>query len=100
MRHFLLIYHLAPNYLERRPEFRGAHLRLADEAVERGELVLGGALLGPTDTAMLLFRGEDGSAAKLFAETDPYVREGLIDRWEVREWATVAGKEATVAVPR
>lgn len=35
-----------------------------------------------------------------FAESDPNVTEGLVDRWEVREWATVAGKEATVVVPR
>ena len=44
VKHLLLFYETAPDYLERRAEHRSAHLRLAWDAVERGELVLGGAL--------------------------------------------------------
>lgn len=54
MAHFLLTYHLGTDYLERRPEFRAAHLALAWEAAARGELVLAGALEDPVDTACLL----------------------------------------------
>ena len=39
--HFLLIYELADDYLERRPAFRGAHLSLAWAAHERGEAWIG-----------------------------------------------------------
>ena len=45
VKHFLLFYDTAPDYLERRGAFRGAHLALAWAAAERGELVLGGALV-------------------------------------------------------
>ena len=38
MHHYLLIYDLAPDYMERRPEFRKEHLALAWQASERGEL--------------------------------------------------------------
>ena len=38
--HYLLIYELAPEYLAKRTEFRGAHLKLAWEASERGELAV------------------------------------------------------------
>ena len=93
MKHFLLTYTLAPDYLERRPEFRGAHLALARAAAERGELLLGGALAG-AEEAMLLFAGEDAGAAEAFAEADPYVRNGLVVQWRVREWATVVGEAA------
>jgi len=93
MKHFLLTYTLAPDYLERRAEFRGAHLALAQAAVERGELVLGGAL-DPADEAMLLFAGENSAAAEAFANADPYVRNGLVARWRVREWVTVVGSGA------
>ena len=55
MAHWLLIYDLAPDYLDRRPGFRDVHLELAWAAADRGELVLGGALADPTDQAMLLF---------------------------------------------
>lgn len=93
MKHFLLTYTLAPDYLERRPEFRGAHLALAQAAAARGDLLLGGALKG-ADEAMLLFAGEDPAAAKAFADADPYVRNGLVTQWRVREWVTVVGERA------
>lgn len=47
MKHFLLTYTLAADYLERRPEFRQVHLAHARAAVGRGELLLGGALDPP-----------------------------------------------------
>lgn len=93
MKHFLLTYTLAPDYLERRPEFRGAHLALAKAAVARGELLLGGAL-DPPEEAMLLFAGEDAGVAEAFAAGDPYVTNGLVSAWRVREWVTVVGDAA------
>ncbi len=94
MKHYLLLYHLVDDYLQRRPEFRGAHLALAKEAVARGEIVLAGALSDPPDMAVLLFRGDSPAAAQAFAHADPYVRNGLVERWEVREWTTVVGEGA------
>lgn len=94
MKHFLLCYRTAADYLERRAQYRGDHLRLAWEAVERGELLLGGALSDPPDGAVLLFVGETASAAEAFARADPYVRNGLVESWHVREWSTVVGPAA------
>ena len=37
MKHFLLTYTLASDYLARRPEFRAEHLALATAAVARGD---------------------------------------------------------------
>ena len=93
MKHFLLTYTLAPDYLDRRQAFRAEHLALAKASVERGELLLGGAL-DPAEEAVLLFAGEDGSAAEAFARADPYVANGLVIAWRVREWLTVVGKGA------
>ncbi len=93
MKHFLLSYTLAPDYLERRGAFREAHLGHAWAAVERGELVLGGAL-DTFDEATLLFSGEDPGAAEAFARSDPYVANGIVTAWRVREWLTVAGDGA------
>ena len=56
--HYLLFYDLAPDYLERRAEFRAEHLRLAWAAQNKGELILAGALAEPVDEAVLLFYGE------------------------------------------
>ena len=95
MAHFLLFYEIASDYLERRPQFRGAHLKHAEAAVARGELVLGGALADPIDSAVLLFSGEDKTVAVRFAEADPYVANGLVTSWRVRPWATVVGPAAS-----
>lgn len=93
-KHFLLTYDLDPSYLERRGTYRAAHLGLAQRAVEAGDLVLGGALADPADRALLLFRGADDAAARAFAEADPYVENGLVTGWTVREWTTVIGPDA------
>jgi uncharacterized protein YciI len=100
--HYILFYELADDYIERRAEFRSKHLALAWQASERGELVLGGVLEEPIDTALLLFEAESADAAKRFAEADPYVLNGLVKSWHVRPWTTVAGDRAakpTRAVP-
>ena len=96
--HFLLIYDFVPDYLERRPAHRSAHLRLAWEAHARGELVLAGALANPVDGAILLFQGESEAAARAFAERDPYVTAGLVRHWSVRPWTTVVGEMAATPV--
>jgi uncharacterized protein YciI len=97
MKHFLLTYTLAPDYLARRPEFRGAHLALAKAAVARGELLLGGAL-DPPEEAVLLFAGEHAGVAEAFAASDPYVTNGLVTAWRVRQWTTVVGEGAATPV--
>jgi uncharacterized protein YciI len=96
--HYLLLYDLAPDYLSRRSDFRGAHLKLAWEACERGELLLAGALADPADAAMLLFKGESPDAAERFARADPYVLNGLVRKWRVRPWTTVVGEMAATPV--
>jgi uncharacterized protein YciI len=96
--HYLLTYDLAPDYLERRAEFRNEHLKLAWDAQQRGEIVLAGALADPADTAVLLFAGESPEAAERFATADPYVIHGLVQRWRVRPWTTVVGTEASQPV--
>lgn len=106
MAHFLLFYDTAPDYLERRADFRDAHLKLAWAAAERGELILGGALADAAVAdaeqsrggAVLLFQGEDRQVAEDFARADPYVLNGLVNRWQVREWVTVVGEDAATPV--
>lgn len=96
--HYLLFYEAGEDYVARRAEFRRAHLTMAWAASERGELVLGGALANPVDGAVLLFKGESPEVAEKFAKADPYVTSGIVKRWHVREWTTVAGEGAALPV--
>jgi uncharacterized protein YciI len=98
MKHFLLFYDLESDYLQRRGEFRAEHLQKAWASAARGELVLAGALAEPADGAVLLFKADSPRVAEAFAEQDPYVKNGLIARWRVREWTTVVGEGAATPV--
>jgi hypothetical protein len=96
--HYLLFYSVADDYLARRAAHRKAHLEHAWAAVGRGELVLGGALANPPDAAILLFRCASPEPVEDFARNDPYVKAGVVTSWRVREWTTVAGKDAAAPV--
>ena len=96
--HYLLFYDVVPDYPERRREFRDAHIAHAKAAVARGELLLGGALANPPDGAVLVFSGDAPAVAEEFAKADPYVRNGLVKEWRVREWTTVVGRDAAQAL--
>lgn len=93
--HYLLMYELAADYLERRAAHRTEHLALAWAAAGRGELLLAGAIADPVDNALLLFQGDSPAAAEAFAQADPYVRAGLVKHWRVRPWQTVVGEGAS-----
>ena len=97
--HYLLFYDAAPDYAERRLPYRAAHMAHARASVERGELILGGALADPIDGAVLLFRGESPATAEAFARTDPYVLNGVVAAWRVRAWTTVVGELAEAQLP-
>ena len=92
--HFLLIYNVGADFIQRRADFRTAHLALAWKAADAGELLLGGALEEPTGQAFLLFQGPTKECAVRFAESDPYVRHGLVESWTVKQWNTVVGEAA------
>ena len=96
--HYLLFYEVGEDYVERRAQFRDEHLANGWAASNRGELVLGGALANPVDSAILLFKGDSPAVAENFAKSDPYVLNGLVKRWYVREWTTVAGEGAATPV--
>lgn len=91
--HYILIYELAPDYLEIRGAYRDEHLRLAWKSQNSGELILGGALQDPSDQAYLLFKSDLPIAAEEFAKQDPYVKNGVVVSWNVRPWMTVVGDD-------
>jgi hypothetical protein len=94
MGYYALFYHVVDKFVERRAPFREQHLAHAQHAAEHDGLVLAGALAEPADTALLVFRGNAPNAAMAFASNDPYVRNGLVQRWEVRPWNVVVGEYA------
>jgi uncharacterized protein len=92
--YLVLEYSLADDYLERRAALREEHLALAGAAHERGELLLAGALPDPFDRALLVWTAER-DVVERFAESDPYVVNGLVTSWTVRPWNVVVGGQGS-----
>jgi len=89
--YYLLIYKTVDHYVERRVPYRDGHLVYAEAAHARGELLLGGALADPADSAILIFKVKSPAVVEDFARNDPYVKAGLITKWSVRPWTVVIG---------
>jgi len=89
MNYHALIYHLADDYMTRRTQYREVHLNLAKELNEQNKLILGGAFSDPPDTALLIFKVDDKSVIEDFVNKDPYVKNGLVEKWEIRQWTVV-----------
>lgn len=87
----LLFYDYPEDILERRAPHREGHLVLAQEWVERGELVLGGAFDDPVDGAVLVFKVDGPARVEEFVRNDPYVAAGLVESWRIRPWTVAVG---------
>ncbi len=93
MNYYALLYDLVEDHETRRQPYREEHLRRVRDAESRGELVMAGAFSDPMDGALLVFRATARDVVEEFVRNDPYVRNGLIPRWEIREWTVVVGGE-------
>ncbi len=89
--YYLLLYEVVDDYVKKRAAFRDEHLRIAKQASENGGLLLGGAFDNPVDGAALVFNVESRSVIEDFVREDPYVKNGLITDWKIREWTVVVG---------
>jgi len=90
MPYFVLFYDTVENFVERRTPHRQAHLALVEAAHRDGSLLLAGALK-PADGALLVFRTDAIGTVEAFARNDPYVANGLVSAWRIREWTVVVG---------
>ena len=96
--HYLLTYTYTDDYLEKRAQFRNEHLSHAWAAQRRGELILGGAVGDPADSAVLVFSCSSAELIEAFVKADPYYRNGLVRNYSIRLWTTVVGEGAYTPV--
>jgi len=89
-KYFALTYQTVPDHAERRTPFRAEHLALARRFLAAGTLVMAGAF-NPVDGALLIFRAGSPDEVEAFVRQDPYVLNGLVTAWRIREWTVVVG---------
>ena len=78
--HYVLFYEYVSDYLKRRGALRDAHRKQIAGAMERGELLIGGAFAEAADGAMIVSKADTSEVAEAFSLADPYVRERLVTK--------------------
>ena len=84
----VLLYQPAADVLEKAPLHFDAHVAKANEFHARGTLLMYGTFGDPaTQGSMAVFTTRE--AAEQFVAEDPFVRNGVVARHEIREWDDV-----------
>ena len=84
---YLLFYNPADDVLAKAPPHFPAHSSRLDEFHQRGELLMVGTFADPQEGSMSIFKTREG--AEEFAQEDPFVLNGVIESWTIREWDEV-----------
>jgi uncharacterized protein YciI len=85
---FVIIGHDGPRGAELRPTVRPAHLENLRPLVEQGRVLVGGPFTDGSGSLMVV-EMESEAAAIEFARTDPYTKEGVFERVEVKPFRKV-----------
>lgn len=85
---YVLFYDSSPDVASKAPIHYSAHHARLETFHERGTLLMIGNFANAQDEgAMAVFTTRD--AAEAFAMEDPFVLNGVVFRWHVREWNEV-----------
>jgi uncharacterized protein len=81
---YVLFYESADDVLAKAPAHFEAHTARGNDFHERGSLLMYGPFGNPQEGAMAVFTSRE--AAEDFATGDPFVLNGVVTNWFVREW--------------
>jgi uncharacterized protein len=85
----LLLYRYVADVLERRRPYREAHLQRIEALRAADRLLIAGALGDPPTGAAFGFKGLTREEVEAWADTDPYVTNGLVVERSVEPWKLV-----------
>jgi uncharacterized protein YciI len=85
---YVLFYESADDIASKAPAYFPAHKARLDEFHSRGTLLMVGTFGNPQDEgSMAVFNTRD--AAEDFVRGDPFVLNGVVRDWHIREWDEV-----------
>ena len=90
MTKYVLLYDSADDVASKAPAHFPAHKARLDAFHARGDLLLIGTFGNPQDEgSMAVFRTRE--AAEEFVKDDPFVLNGVVRAWHIREWHKILG---------
>jgi uncharacterized protein YciI len=91
MQRYVLFYESAADVMSKAPPVYPRHLARLKEYRDRGDLLLVGTFSDPqAEGSMAVFGSRE--AAEEFVRDDPFVNEGVVKAWTLREWDEVAAE--------
>jgi uncharacterized protein YciI len=81
---YVLFYESADDVMSKAPAVYPAHLTRLQDFKARGELMVGTFADPQADGSMAIFNSRQG--AEDFATEDPFVLQGVVRSWTVKEW--------------
>ncbi|MFL5824996.1 MAG: YciI family protein [Thermoleophilaceae bacterium] len=88
---YVLFYESADDVASKAPPHFPAHWARCEEFHERGLLTMVGTFADPqSEGSMAIFTTREGAVE--FAERDPFVLNGVVRHWELREWNEAFGQ--------
>lgn len=84
---YLLFYEPVEDVLSKAPAHFPAHSARLDDFHARGTLLMVGTFVNPQEGSMSIFTSRE--AAEEFVREDPFVLNGVIRDWRIREWDEV-----------
>ncbi len=82
---YVLLYESAGDVRSKAPMYFRAHVARWKEFQDQGTLLMIGTFANPQDEgSMAIFTTRE--AAEAFARSDPFVLNGVVRRWSIREW--------------
>lgn len=88
---YALQYDYVPDALEKRKPHREAHLALFSKQVEKGNVVLAGAVDNPPTGGLLIFRNLSANEIEQLVQQDPYVVNGVVQKYTIKPYMAVLG---------
>jgi uncharacterized protein YciI len=85
---FVIIGHDGPNGAALRPTVRPRHLAYVGQVAKSGKMLIGGPFTDGSGS-LIIVDMENEAAAREFASGDPYIREGVFERVEVKPFRKV-----------
>ena len=82
-----MLYESSPDLATKAPLHIAAHRERLQEFHARGTLLMSGPFSDPREGAMGIFTTRE--AAEEFASGDPFVVNGVVQKWHIREWVEV-----------
>jgi uncharacterized protein YciI len=95
LKKYALEYIYVPDILEKRGPYRPEHLELAQGLQKAGKMIGGGPYSPATPGALFVFEDSNDDVVKKFVNDDPYVKNGLVTSWTIKEWNVLIGSIMT-----